>query len=88
MNASTGSTVLSQALNIFSFPTVFSLALLLFFLCPVSVTGAAEGSQRVKEAHRGLMRTVLAERVSSLGLRFWSSSSVWVCAYVSVCAVD
>lgn len=35
--------------------------------CPVSVTGAVEGSQSVKEAHRGLMRTVLPKRVSQSG---------------------
>lgn len=39
-----------------------------FFSCPVVVTGAVEGSQSVKEAHRGLMRTVLPKHVSSLGL--------------------
>lgn len=52
--------------------------------CPVLVTGAAEGSQRVKEAHRGLMRTVLVKRVSSLGLCSCGTSA-GVCTFIYVC---
>lgn len=70
MNAFTTGTSLcplttTEYLTFFFFPF---LILLPFSLCPVLVTGAAEASQSVKEAHRGLMRTVLAKRVSSLGL--------------------
>lgn len=57
--------VLSQVQNISLF-FFFSFYSPSPFLCPVLVTGAAEGSQSVKEAHRGLMRTVLAKRVSRL----------------------
>lgn len=51
--------VLSQIQNITFFLVLF-IFFSLPFLRPVLVTGAAEGSPSVKEAHGGLMRTVLA----------------------------
>lgn len=69
MNAFTTGTSLCPLTTTEYLTFFFSFLILLpFSPCPVLVTGAAEGSQSVKEAHRGLMRTVLAKRVSSLGL--------------------
>lgn len=70
MNAFNTSTSFSSLTSIeyLIFPPFVVLPFFLFFSCPVVVTGAVEGSQSVKEAHRGLMRTVLPKRVSSLGL--------------------
>lgn len=86
MNALTASTSLCPLTSI-EYLTFFSPFFPLFLfsfsfsLCPVSVTGAVEGSQSVKEAQRGLMRTVSAKRVSNLGLCF-CSISVCMCVYV------
>lgn len=71
MNAFNTSTSFSSLASIeyLIFPPFVVLPFFFFsFPCPVVVTGAVEGSQSVKEAHRGLMRTVLPKRVSSLGL--------------------
>lgn len=63
------------------------LFLLLFLiLCAVLVTGAVEGSQSVKEAHRGPMRTVLAKSGTAAfeGVRVHMSARVWGRAVVCV----
>lgn len=66
----------------------FSFSCSSLFHCPVLVTGAVEGSQSVKEARRGLMRTVLPKRVSSLGLFLLHlRACVCVCVYIYECMI-
>lgn len=78
MNAFTSNTSFCPAIFFPLFPCSPSP-----FLCPVSLTGAAEGSQSVKEAHRGLMRTVLAKHVSRVRL---CSTLMGVCTCIySMC---
>lgn len=50
------------------------------------MTGAVEGSQSVKEAHRGPMRTVLAKSGTAAfeGVRVHMSARVWGRAVVCV----
>lgn len=85
MNADSTSTSFYPHTNTEYFFLISSFLILppLFPLCPVLVTGAVEGSQSVKEAHGGLMRTVLAKRVSNLGLQAFE----WVCVHLArVCS--
>lgn len=82
MNAFNTSTSFSSLTSIeyLIFPPFVVLPFFFFsFPCPVVVTGAVEGSQSVKEAHRGLMRTVLPACLES---RTVSLAFVWECVHM------